>query len=377
MIDIGELLQATVTRAASDLHLTSHSPPVIRVHGQIERLDYPALEADELRRIIMDILDDEQRSRFEEHSDLDMAIELKGIGRFRVNVFVNREGPGAVFRSIPARIFSFSELGLPETVASLARKERGMVLVTGPTGSGKTTTLAAVLDLINSERCGHILTLEDPIEFVHQHRKCIVNQRQVGRDSQSFASALRAALREDPDVILVGEMRDFETIQLAVSAAETGHLVFGTLHTSSAAQTVDRIIDVFPPHQQPQIRVQLSESLQGVISQALLPRVGGGRVAALEIMTGTSAVRNLIREGKTFQLPSIIQTSTKDGMQSLEQALRDLVVQGMITPADATAKGFDVGSLTASNDVRLPAQTSSQPSRDNFTGFGPMLTPRR
>ncbi|HET6384742.1 MAG TPA: type IV pilus twitching motility protein PilT [Armatimonadota bacterium] len=382
MIDIGELLQAVVAKGASDLHLTSLTPPAIRVRGEIERLDWPPLEADELRFLIRDMLNEEQSSRFEEHHDLDMALELKGIGRFRVNVFINRDGPGAVFRTIPTRIPTFEELGLPETLIALARKERGLVLVTGPTGSGKSTTLAAILDLINRERKGHILTLEDPIEFVHPHKNCIVNQREIGPHTHSFTTALRAALREDPDFILVGEMRDLETISLAVSAAETGHLVFGTLHTSSAAQTVDRIIDVFPPHQQSQIRVQLSESLQAVVAQMLLPKLGGGRVAALEILTVTGAVKNLIREGKTFQLPSIIQTSTKDGMQSLEQALRDLILQGKIRMEDAAGKGVDMNLVMAASGGQAGPNANSNANsnannRDDFSGFGPILTPRR
>jgi len=271
-----------------------------------------------------------------------------------------------------------SDLGLPETVASLARKERGLVLVTGPTGSGKSTTLAAMVDLVNRERCGHILTLEDPIEFVHPHKSCIVNQRQVGQHTKSFASALRAALREDPDVILLGEMRDFETIALAVSAAETGHLVFGTLHTSSAAQTVDRIIDVFPPFQQAQVRAQLAESLQGVVAQMLIPRQGGGRVPALEILTGTGAVRNMIREGKTFQLHSVIQTGSKDGMLSLEHSIRELLYAGTISPADAVAKGIDLATLLPGSDGYPKAAVETpRPSKDDFSGFGPILPPRR
>ena len=286
--------------------------------------------------------------------DLDFSIENPDLARFRVNFFMGRRGEGAVFRVIPTEIKSFADLGLPPILAQMAREERGLVLVTGPTGSGKSTTLAAMVDLINSERGAHILTVEDPIEFVHPHKKCLVNQREVKVHTESFASALRAALREDPDVILVGEMRDLETISLAVSAAETGHLVFGTLHTSSAAQTVDRIIDVFPPHQQSQIRTQLSESLQGVIAQTLVPKVGGGRVAALEIMVTTAAVKNLIREGKTFQLPSVIETGSTVGMQTLGQALQDLVVKGKITPDAAVAKGLDP---TVLNSLRLGAPT--------------------
>ena len=327
-MDIEELLRKTVTSKASDLHLTVGAPPTIRLHGEMQQLPYPELTRDVLRTMLIGILTGDQQNRFEEKRDLDFSIEIPNLARFRCNFFVGRRGEGAVFRVIPTEIKSFEALGLPPVLAEMAREERGLVLVTGPTGSGKSTTLAAMVDLINNERHAHILTVEDPIEFVHPHKKCLVNQREVKVHTESFASALRAALREDPDVILVGEMRDLETISLAVSAAETGHLVFGTLHTSSAAQTVDRIIDVFPPHQQSQIRTQLSESLQGVIAQTLVPKIGGGRVAALEIMTTTAAVKNLIREGKTFQLPSIIETNSNLGMMTLGQALQELGDQG-------------------------------------------------
>ena len=310
-MDIEELLRKTVTSKASDLHLTVGAPPTIRLHGEMQPLPYPELTRDTLRTMLIGILNGDQQNRFEAAHDLDFSIEIPNLARFRCNFFVGRRGEGAVFRVIPTEIKSFEALGLPPVLAELAREERGLVLVTGPTGSGKSTTLAAMVDLINSERNAHILTVEDPIEFVHPHKKCLVNQREVKVHTESFASALRAALREDPDVILVGEMRDLETISLAVSAAETGHLVFGTLHTSSAAQTVDRIIDVFPPHQQSQIRTQLSESLQGVIAQTLVPRIGGGRVAALEIMTTTAAVKNLIREARRSNCrPSLKQTRT-------------------------------------------------------------------
>ncbi len=285
-------------------------------------------------------MNEERKEHFEKHGDLDFSLELPGVARFRANFFNGRRGEGAVFRVIPTKVLSVEDLNLPPVITQLTNHEKGLVLVTGPTGSGKSTTLAAMVDLINRERAGHILTVEDPIEFVHPHKRCVVNQREVKVHTESFASALKAALREDPDVILVGEMRDLETISLAVSAAETGHLVFGTLHTSSAPQTIDRIIDVFPPHQQPQIRAQLSESLQGVIAQTLLPKIGGGRIAALEIMTSTTAIRNLIREGKTFQLPSVIEMNTNIGMQSLAQALTELLKAGKITPEAALAKGL-------------------------------------
>lgn len=353
-MDIEELLRLTVQSKASDLHLTVGAPPTIRLHGEMQRLPFPELSRDMLRAMLVGILTGEQQNRFEEKRDLDFSIEIPGLARFRANFFVGRRGEGGVFRVIPTEIKTFEQLGLPPVVAQMAREEKGLVLVTGPTGSGKSTTLAAMVDLINTERHAHILTVEDPIEFVHPHKQCLVNQREVKVHTESFASALRAALREDPDVILVGEMRDLETISLAVSAAETGHLVFGTLHTSSAAQTVDRIIDVFPTHQQPQIRTQLSESLQGVVAQTLMPKIGGGRIAALEIMTSTSAVRNLIREGKTFQLPSVIETNTKEGMQTLSQALQALLLAGQITGETAVGKGLDPALL---GGMRLNAPT--------------------
>ncbi len=358
-MDIEELLRKTVTSKASDLHLTVGAPPTVRLHGEMQQLPYPELTRDTLRTMLIGILTGDQQNKFEEKRDLDFSIEIPNLARFRCNFFVGRRGEGAVFRVIPTEIKSFAELGLPPVLAEMAREERGLVLVTGPTGSGKSTTLAAMVDLINTERHAHILTVEDPIEFVHQHKKCLVNQREVKVHTESFASALRAALREDPDVILVGEMRDLETISLAVSAAETGHLVFGTLHTSSAAQTVDRIIDVFPPHQQSQIRTQLSESLQGVIAQTLVPKVGGGRVAALEIMTTTAAVKNLIREGKTFQLPSIIETNSNLGMITLSQALQELVIKGTITPENAVIKGLDPALLSSLRIATPPAMNGN------------------
>jgi twitching motility protein PilT len=347
-MEIEELLQKTVDAKASDLHLTVGAPPTLRLNGEMERTDQPDLTREVLRSMLTSVLTGEQQNKFEEKRDLDFSIEIPNLARFRCNYFVGRRGEGAVFRVIPTEIKTAEQLGLPAVVAQLAREERGLVLVTGPTGSGKSTTLAAMVDLINRERGAHILTIEDPIEFVHQHKRSLVNQREVKVHTESFASALRAALREDPDVILVGEMRDLETISLAVSAAETGHLVFGTLHTSSAPQTIDRVIDVFPPHQQAQIRTQLSESLVGVVAQTLMPKVGGGRVAALEIMTSTAAVKNLIREGKTFQLPSIIETNTNIGMQTLGQCLQKLLAEGKITPETAISKGLDpalIGSV--------------------------------
>ena len=353
-MDIEELLRKTVETKASDLHLTVGAPPMTRLHGEMVRLPYPDLTRDMLRMMLFGLLTGEQQNIFEGKRDLDFSIEIPGLARFRANFFVGRRGEGAVFRVIPAQIKTAQELGLPPIITQLAREEKGLVLVTGPTGSGKSTTLAAMVDMINTERHAHILTIEDPIEFVHPHKNCLVNQREVRVHTETFGSALKAALREDPDVILVGEMRDLETIQLAVSAAETGHLVFGTLHTSSAPQTVDRIIDVFPPHQQSQIRTQLSESLQGVVAQTLMPKVGGGRIAALEIMITTAAIKNLIREGKTFQLPSIIETNTTLGMQTLGQALLALLKAGKITPETAITKGLDP---QLAGDMRLGSPT--------------------
>ncbi len=341
-MDIAELLIQTIDSKGSDLHLTVGMPPAVRIHGEVEPLDYPPLTKEQTQELVYQIMNDRQRALFEEMHDLDFSLDFGEAGRFRVNAFMGHKGVGAVLRVIPSKIRSVEELGLPETVRKLAENERGLVLVTGPTGSGKSTTLASLIDLINTTRRGHILTIEDPIEFVHPHKNCVVNQREVGPHTHSFANALRAALREDPDVILVGEMRDLETISLAVSAAETGHLVFGTLHTSSAAQTVDRIIDVFPAHQQAQIRAQLSESLRGVVAQTLVKTANGrGRAAAVEILVSTPAVRNLIREGKTFQLPSIIQTGVKEGMQTIEQSLCELVVSGRVAQEEALNKAPD------------------------------------
>ncbi len=335
-MDVADLLIQTKERGGSDLHLSAGSRPMMRLHGELTPIDGEPLSRDAVHRMIYEILNDEQRRVFEELRDLDFAIELGEVARFRVNVFNQRNGEGAVFRVIPTQIRTFQELGLPEIVQTLALRENGLVLVTGPTGSGKSTTLAAMIDLVNARAKKHIITLEDPIEFVHKSKNSLVNQREIGPHTKSFASALRAGLREDPDVILVGEMRDLETISLALTAAETGHLVFATLHTKSAPKTVDRVIDAFPPGQQQQIRVQLSEALQGVVSQLLLPtKDKKGRAAALEIMVATVAIRNLIRESKTHQMPSSIQTGTALGMQSLEQALKTLVMQGRVDRAHA------------------------------------------
>jgi twitching motility protein PilT len=351
-VDVADLLIQTKERGASDLHLSAGARPMMRLHGELTPIDGEPLSRDAVHRMIYEILNDDQRRVFEEMRDLDFAIEIGEIARFRVNVFIQRNGEGAVFRVIPTQIRTFQELGLPEVVRNLASRENGLVLVTGPTGSGKSTTLAAMIDYINGTAKKHIITLEDPIEFVHRSKNSLVNQREIGPHSKSFASALRAALREDPDVILVGEMRDLETISLALTAAETGHLVFATLHTKSAPKTIDRVIDAFPPAQQQQVRVQLAEALQGVVSQLLLPtKDKKSRVAALEIMIATVAIRNLIRESKTHQMPSAIQTGTQLGMQSQEQALKSLLMQGRI---DRTLAEAILQSGTAGAGATLP-----------------------
>ncbi|GAC1471134.1 MAG: type IV pilus twitching motility protein PilT [Desulfuromonadaceae bacterium] len=336
MARIDALFNMMNEQGASDLHLSTGNPPIFRQRGEMVRLNFKTLGHDELKTILFEILSEKQKAHFEETKDLDFAYEVPGLARFRGNIMMQYRGIAAVFRIIPSKILSADELGLPEGVRRMTNFKKGMVLVTGPTGSGKSTTLAGMIDLINSTRKEHILTFEDPLEFIHQNKMSLMNQRQIGEHTESFASALRAALREDPDVILVGEMRDLTTIHLAMSAAETGHLVFGTLHTSTAAKTVDRIIDVFPTDQQEQVRAMLSESLKGVICQQLLKTADGkGRVAALEIMLGTPAIANLIREGKTFQIPSIMQTAKKDGMQLLDQHLLDLLKTKKVNPAAA------------------------------------------
>jgi twitching motility protein PilT len=339
-MDITQLLAFGVDQGASDCHLSSGEPPMLRVHGDLKRLDHPALTKEEVHALVYDIMNDLQRKVFEETRECDFSFEMGNVARFRVNVFMQRKGEGAVFRTIPTKIQTIEELGMPPILKQLCDKEKGLILVTGPTGSGKSTTLAAMIDHLNESFEGHILTVEDPVEFVHPCKKCLVNQRELGPHTHSFANALRAALREDPDIILVGEMRDLETIQLALTAAETGHLVFGTLHTSSAPKTVDRIIDVFPPNQQAQIRAQFAESIEAVITQTLLKKKGGGRVAALEIMTGTTAVRNLIREGKIHQIPGTMQVSQKDGMQTMDMALLNLVSRGVVSKEEAQSKSM-------------------------------------
>jgi len=340
-MDITELLSFGVEQGASDCHLSAGEPPMIRINGDLKKLDYPLLTREQAHALIYDIMNDLQRKNFEEFHECDFSFELGEVARFRVNVFMQRKGEAAVFRTIPTKILTLEELGMPPLLKQLCEKEKGLILVTGPTGSGKSTTLAAMIDYLNSSFEGHILTVEDPIEFVHPSKKCLVNQRELGPHTHSFANALRAALREDPDIILVGEMRDLETIQLALSAAETGHIVFGTLHTSSAPKTVDRIIDVFPPTQQAQIRAQFAESVEAVITQTLLKKKAGGRVAALEILIGTTAVRNLIREGKIHQIPGTMQVSQKDGMQTMDMALTNLVTRGIVTREEAQAKSMN------------------------------------
>jgi twitching motility protein PilT len=342
---IDRLLRTLVERRGSDLHLRVGEPPVVRASGELERLEDPPLRAPELEAMLVAIMPERNRAEFVSSNDTDYAYEIDGVARFRANALRDRKGPAGVFRVIPAQVVSVEDMKLSAEVQQLAYLTKGLVLVTGPTGSGKSTTLCALVDLVNRSRGDHILTIEDPIEFVHPNKRCLVTQRQVGVHTSSFKSALRAALREDPDVILVGELRDLETVSIAIETAETGHLVFGTLHTTTAPGTVDRIIDQFPADRQAQIRVMLSESLKGVISQTLCRKVGGGRVAAREILLATPAVSNLIREGKTFQLPSVIQTSRKLGMITLNDALMECVDSNQVEPKEAYTKAVDKTGL--------------------------------
>ena len=337
-MDIAELLAFSVKHNASDLHLSAGLPPMIRVDGDIRRINVPVLDHKTVHALVYDIMNDKQRKDYEEFLEVDFSFEIPGLARFRVNAFNQDRGAAAVFRTIPSKVLTLEELDAPAVFKSVCDNPRGLILVTGPTGSGKSTTLAAMMDYKNETEYGHILTIEDPIEFVHQSKKCLINQREVHRDTLGFAEALRSALREDPDVILVGELRDLETIRLALTAAETGHLVFGTLHTSSAAKTIDRIVDVFPAGEKSMVRSMLSESLRAVIAQTLLKKVGGGRVAAWEIMIGTPAIRNLIREDKVAQMYSAIQTGQAVGMQTLDQHLQELLQKGLITRQDARAR---------------------------------------
>ena len=337
-VDIAQLLAFAVKNKASDLHLSAGVPPMIRVDGDMKRINMPQLTHKEVHSMVYDIMNDKQRKAFEEFYETDFSFEIPKLARFRVNAFNQNRGAAAVFRSIPSVVLTLDDLNAPKIFKDIAMQPRGLVLVTGPTGSGKSTTLAAMINYVNDNRPDHIITIEDPIEFVHESKRCLINQREVHRDTLGFSEALRSALREDPDVILVGEMRDLETIRLALTGAETGHLVFGTLHTSSAAKTIDRVVDVVPAAEKEMVRAMLSESLRAVISQTLLKRIGGGRIAAHEIMIGTPAIRNLIREGKIAQMYSAIQTGQAAGMQTLDQCLKEMLQKGMITKEEARFK---------------------------------------
>ena len=340
-MDIAELLAFSVKHDASDLHLSAGLPPMIRVDGDIRRINVPVLDHKTVHELVYDIMNDKQRKDYEEFFEVDFSFEIPGLARFRVNAFNQDRGAAAVFRTIPSKVLSLEELNCPGVFRDICDNPRGLVLVTGPTGSGKSTTLAAMMDYKNESEYGHILTIEDPIEFVHQSKKCLINQREVHRDTLGFAEALRSALREDPDIILVGELRDLETIRLAMTAAETGHLVFGTLHTSSAAKTIDRVVDVFPAGEKSMVRSMLSESLRAVISQTLLKKTGGGRIACHEIMVGTPAIRNLIREDKVAQMYSAIQTGQAHGMQTLDQDMQDKLRKSLISKKDAVARAVN------------------------------------
>jgi twitching motility protein PilT len=337
-MDIAQLLAFTVKNGASDLHLSAGLPPMIRVDGDVRRVNVDPMDHELVHGMVYDIMNDKQRKAYEEYFETDFSFEIPGLARFRVNAFNHNRGSGAVFRTIPSKILTLEDLKAPKIFEEISDTPRGIVLVTGPTGSGKSTTLAGMINYVNENHYGHVLTIEDPIEFVHESKKCLINQREVHRDTLGFSEALRSALREDPDVILVGEMRDLETIRLALSAAETGHLVFGTLHTSSAAKTIDRVVDVFPAAEKEMVRSMLSESLRAVISQTLLKKIGGGRVAAHEIMLGTPAIRNLIRENKIAQMYSAIQTGQSIGMQTLDQNLQEMLNKGLISKEEAIKK---------------------------------------
>ncbi|WP_428241525.1 type IV pilus twitching motility protein PilT [Gynuella sp.] len=344
-MDITELLAFSAKQNASDLHISAGLPPMIRVDGDVRRINLPAMGHKEVHALIYDIMNDKQRKDYEEFLETDFSFEVPGVARFRVNAFNQNRGAGAVFRTIPSKVLTMEDLGMGQVFKDVCHNPRGLILVTGPTGSGKSTSLAAMINYINENRYEHILTIEDPIEFVHESKKCLVNQREVHRDTHGFSEALRSALREDPDIILVGELRDLETIRLALTAAETGHLVFGTLHTTSAAKTIDRVIDVFPAEEKSMVRSMLSESLQAVISQTLLKKNGGGRIAAHEIMIGTPAIRNLVREDKVAQMYSAIQTGASVGMQTLDQCLKNLLQRGMITREIARERAKQPESL--------------------------------
>ena len=344
-MNIQELLNFSVQQGSSDLHITAGMPPLIRVDGDIRKINVDSMDHKEVHGLIYEIMNDKQRKDYEEHLESDFSFEIPGLARFRVNAFVQNRGAAAVFRTIPSKVLNMEQLGMGEVFKKISDNPRGLIAVTGPTGSGKSTTMAAMIDYINSTKYEHILTIEDPIEFVHESKKSLINQREVHRDTHGFNEALRSALREDPDIILVGELRDLETIRLALTAAETGHLVFGTLHTTSAAKTIDRIVDVFPAAEKSMVRSMLSESLQAVVSQTLLKKVGGGRVAAHEIMIGTSAIRNLIREDKIAQMYSAIQTGQSVGMQTLDQCLKGLIQKGLVDRNEAISKAKDGNQL--------------------------------
>lgn len=346
MPNLHQLLKAMIEKGASDMHITTGSPPQLRIDGKLVPLKLPPLNPAETKELCYSVLTDAQKRRFEEENELDLSFGIKGLSRFRANIFMQRGAVSGAFRVIPFKIMTFQELGLPPVVVDLTHKPRGLILVTGPTGSGKTTTLASVIDRINTERHEHIVTIEDPIEYLHPHKNCIVNQREVGSDTASFKKALKYILRQDPDVVLIGEMRDLETIEAALTIAETGHLAFATLHTNSCVQTINRIIDVFPPYQQPQVRAQLSFVLEGVLSQQLLPKIGGGRVLALEIMVPNAAIRNLIREDKVHQIYSLMQVGqTKYGMQTMNQSLAMLYLKKQITLEEAVGRSSDPEEL--------------------------------
>jgi len=345
---LDELLRTIVEKGASDLHLRCGEPPIIRLHGEMKRLDQPALEPEMVEQMLRSIMPERNRNEFTESNDTDYAYEIAGVARFRANALKDRNGPAAVFRQIPATVVTVEQMGISAEVQKLCQLNKGLVLVTGPTGSGKSTTLCSLIDLVNRSRSDHVITIEDPIEFVHPNKRCIITQRQVGVHTGSFKSALRAALREDPDIILVGELRDLETVAIAIETAETGHLVFGTLHTTTAAGTIDRVIDQFPADRQAQIRVMLAESLKGVVSQTLCKKIGGGRAAAREVLLSIPAVTNLIREGKTFQIPSVMQTSKRLGMVTLNDALLELVDSGQVEASEAYAKAVEKTGFVAS-----------------------------
>ncbi len=377
---LDDMLARMVESKASDLHLSSGVTPIFRVHGEIlQQDDMPLLYSDEVEKLVSHVMPEKNRKEYAERNDTDFAYEIEGLARFRVNVFRDRHGVGAVFRQIPIEVLTVEELKLPPAVVRLGDLSKGLVLVTGPTGSGKSTTLAAIVDYVNKTRTDHIITIEDPIEFVHRNRKCLVNQREVGSHTRSFKDALRAALREDPDVVLVGEMRDLETIAIAIETAETGHLVFGTLHTTTATSTVDRIVDQFPADRQQQIRTMLADSLKGVVAQILCRRVGGGRVAALEILLSNNAVANLIRDGKTFQLPSVLQTSKAQGMVLLNDSLLALVKAGQVEAREAYIKAVDkTGLLVAfrNNNIAVPEAGEEAAAPPTAPGAGAPGTPQ-